>query len=338
MKKTSIVYIIVACILLASCTTTQKFNVAGTAGTEIYNSNMERVGVIGSNGKAKVTLPSDGYYAYLLSKSPNSNLLVPFALDYKKDRHIGTKVLAGTGYTLAGAGLVAAAVGAIGIASGDDADMADGGFSSTMAVAGLGAALVGTAIGFPSSSRLNQTSYDYQFRYLSSQHANTDIQFRQPVFSEPYKNFEQQDNVAPSTTSQASSSSSVSSSTSKHRLSQKSSKTLRDYGKQTEGTYTGTGSLTKGGETIESYSNIVVKIVRVSKDMVTVNVVESDGSEFFESPTKYKVTKLKNGTFLLTNSEIHSATITIDQNGKLTYVHPKVNIDGDIYSLKISAK
>lgn len=333
MKKISIVYIIVACILFASCTTTQKFNVAGTAGTEIYTSSMERVGVIGSNGKAKVTLPADGYYAYLLAKKPQSNLLVPFALDYKKDSHIGAKAMSWGGFLLADIGFAVALTGGIDLAcNGSDATM-----GSTFLGAGGGALLLGGTMYGVGQSRMNQTSYDYQFRYLSSQHANTDIQFTQPVFSEPYKSFEQQDDVVPSITPKATSSS-VSSSTSKHRLSQKSSKTLRDYGKQTEGTYTGLGSLTKGGEAIEAYSNIAVKIVRISKDVVSVNVVESDGSEFFETPTRYKVTKLKNGTFLLTNSEIHSATITIDKNGKLTYVHPKVNIDGDIYSLKINAK
>lgn len=331
MKKFYLIYIIAVCLMFASCTTTQKFNVAGTAGTEIYTSSMQRVGVIGTNGKAKVTLPSDGYYAYLLAKKPQSNLLVPFALDYKKDKHIGTKALQWGGFVLADLGFAIALTGGVDMAcNGSDATM-----GSTFLGAGGGALLLGGTMYGIGQSHMNQTSYDYQFSYLSGQHANTDIQFSRPVFSEPYKNLEPQAQIAQDITSQ-SVSPTVSSKSKKH-LSQKSSKTLRDYGKQTEGSYTGTGSLTKDGETIESYTNIVVKIVRVSKDVVSVNVIESDGSEFFESSTKYKITK-NNGMFILTNTEIRSATITIDKVGNLIYYHPKVNIDGDVYTLKINAK
>lgn len=328
MQKIYLVCAIALCMVLTSCYTTQKFNVEGMAGTEIYTSGMQRLGVIGTDGTVKIRISSDEYHAYLLAKTPRSNLLVPFALDYKKKSHTGARLIEGICFPLSIGGSVTAVIGALV----DEGEVA--------AVGGV-AALLGAFVGLPASTRLQQTSYKYQFGYLPNQHANTDLQFTQPVFTESYKHVESQNQVAQTATTQTAqitpTPATESSSKSTKHLTQKSSKTLRDYGQQTEGTYTGTGSLTKGGETIESYTGIVVKIVRVSKDVVSVNVVESNGSEFFENAAKYNITKGKNGEFVLTNADIRSATITIDKNGNLKYTHPKVNIDGDVYSLNIKA-
>lgn len=328
MQKIYLVCAIALCTVLASCSTTQKFNVEGTAGTEIYTSGMQRLGVIGTNGTVKIRISSDDYHAYLLAKAPRSNMLVPFALDYKKKSHTGARLIQGICLPLSIAGSATAVIGALANEEG-------------LAAGGLVAGGLGALVGLPASMRLQQTSYKYQFGYLSHQHANTDIQFTQPVFTESYKHVEGQNQVTQTVTTQTSQvaptpATEGSSKSTKH-LTQKSSKTLRDYGQQTEGTYTGTGSLNKGAETIESYTDIVVKIVRVSKDVVSVNVVESNGSEFFENAAKYNVTKGKNGEYILTNTDIRSATIIIDKNGNLKYSHPKVNIDGDVYSLNIKA-
>lgn len=336
MQKIYLVCAIALCMVLTSCHTTQKFNVEGTAGTEIYTPGMQRLGVIGTDGTAKLIISSDEYYTYLLAKKPQSNLLVPFALDYEKKSHTGARLLESAGVMVT---LYGAIVGIVGVAlSGNSGDNSGG----ALAAIGLGAAVGGATAWGVTHSRLKQKSYEYQFAYLKNQHANTDLQFTQPVFTESYKHVDGQNQVAQTVTTQTTQATptpatETSSKSTKH-LTQKSSKTLRDYGQQTEGTYTGTGSLTKGSETIETYTGIVVKIVRVSKDVVSVNVVESNGSEFFENAAKYNITKNQNGEFVLTNADISSATITIDQNGNLKYTHPKVNIDGDVYTLKISAK
>ncbi|MBQ4162386.1 MAG: hypothetical protein IJD84_05820, partial [Parabacteroides sp.] len=127
-------------------------------------------------------------------------------------------------------------------------------------------------------------------------------------------------------------------SVSKKRLSDKSSKILKDYGKQIEGVYIGDGTLTQKKETIEIYNGIKIKIERISKNEVNVNVEESDGTEFFEAPSKYKIIRNKNGSYTLKHSNISTAIITIDKNGNLTYLHPKVNIEEELYVLKILVK
>lgn len=74
--------IVVCVILLHSCTTSQKITVQGTPGTEIYSPAMERLGVVGPNGKVSFKISSDDYFSYLMSKNAGANELIPFALDY----------------------------------------------------------------------------------------------------------------------------------------------------------------------------------------------------------------------------------------------------------------
>ena len=130
---------------------------------------------------------------------------------------------------------------------------------------------------------------------------------------------------------------STGSNTSTKKLNEKSTKSFKNHGATVQGSYIGTGSLTMGGQIIESYKDIAVKIVRVDDNTVTVNVTESNGVDFFNEPATYTIKKDANGNFTLTHDDIAKATIKIDRNKKAIYLHPRVNIDGDIYTLKITA-
>lgn len=67
-----------------------------------------------------------------------------------------------------------------------------------------------------------------------------------------------------------------------------------------------------------------------------VQVFEGSGESFFSAGNKYGIKKGRDG-FSLALQGIPSAVITINGKGALAYCHPKVNIDGEIYTLEISA-
>lgn len=166
---------------LTSCRSTEKITVYGQEGTEIYTPTQEKLGIINNNGSANITLSSDACYTYLLAKNNNSELYVPFALDYKNKSYAGTRVVLGTSYTLGFIGLTSALVGTIAALDGSD-DVAAPFF-------GVGAAMVlpASGVGVPIECRLNQTTRRWNFSYLDKQQTNSDICFTQPVYSEPEK-------------------------------------------------------------------------------------------------------------------------------------------------------
>ena len=131
--------------------------------------------------------------------------------------------------------------------------------------------------------------------------------------------------------------SSTGSSTSTKKLNDKSTKSFKNHAATVQGSYIGTGTLTLNGQVIESYKDIKVKITRTDDNSVDVIVTESNGVDFFNEPATYTITKDTNGNFTLTHDDIAKATIKIDRNKKAIYLHPRVNIDGDIYTLKITA-
>ena len=320
MKLLYRITVIIVVVLFVSCSTTEKFYVSGTPNTKIYTPAHKHVGTIGPNGTAKIELSSNHYYAFLLSKDAGSDTYIPFALDYINKNRAGEETLYATLIymsALTAGCAIAATADNVGIILG----------------AGVGGPTIlgGTAYGI-ASARSGQTSYEYQFKYLNNQSTNSDLNFTKAVFTEPYKNAGQVNHDI--STSPIVEETSVS----KKQLTEKSAKTLKNYGKQVAKVYVGTGQLTQSQITIESYNDIKVVIEYVNKDEVQVNVTESNGSDFFADYSLYKVEKRTNGSYLLTHSKIKEATIVIDNNGNLKYKHPKVDIDGDVYELNISAK
>ena len=104
-----------------------------------------------------------------------------------------------------------------------------------------------------------------------------------------------------------------------------------------EGIYVGTGNLRQGGTIIESYDSITVTIKTPTKDEALVNIIDSDGEPFFAEDTSYAIQMSDNGEYQLSLNGINAATILIDSGKNLIYQHPKVNIDGQIYTLSIKA-
>ena len=318
--------------ILTSCSTSTKVTVMAEPGTEILTPGYSRLAVADNTGNAKFKIPDDNHYAFLFSHRPNTDTYVPFALDYKYKSFSGSKFLKGVSYFLSSAGLLSMITGVIIIAAGDT----DTGVIPM--VAGTAAALSGVGIGLTSSSRLEQTNHEYRYKYLAVQKANDDLPLTRLAI-EPISLATETNTIIPvqplvTPTVDKNDASSVSS----RKLSQKSTKTLKDYGNQLQGTYIGSGKLTKGNETIETYNDMKVFLKRVSKDVVSVNVEDSSGEKFFPSDSNYKIVAKKDGSFILTLEGISVATITIDKNKNLIYLHPRVNIDGDIYTLTINAK
>ena len=160
MKSLYRITVIMVVVLFMSCSTTEKFYVSGTPNTKIYTPEYIHVGTIGSNGTAKIKLTSDHYYAFLLSKGAGSDTYIPFALDYKYKSGAGAKLLKWTGMTISAAGAFAMLVGTAAAIDGAE-DVA-----SPFLVGGGAATLTGIAIGMPADFRSQQTSYEYQFKYL----------------------------------------------------------------------------------------------------------------------------------------------------------------------------
>lgn len=321
--------IVVCVILLHSCTTSQKITVQGTPGTEIYSPAMERLGTVSSNGKVSFKISSDDYFSYLMSKNAGTNELIPFALDYKRHSFIGTQILKLTGYTVVTAGASIALAGGIACIGGDGDDV-----GLPFVAAGGGAALLGAIIGIPADMRSNQTQYEHKYKYLSVQETNQDVHFTQIVDVGYRKTKHNYDNNVPHVSDRANNGSPSSTATS--GKSSVSKRTINDNAKLVSGSYFGTGYLTQKGKVIEEYAKIKVVILRIDNNNVNVDVFEN-GESYFSKTNKYQVTKKGKNTYVLSLDGISDALITIDNAGHLTYIHPKVNNDGEIYTLNLTA-
>ncbi len=332
MKKTIIFLLVAFCmILLHSCSTSQKVTVQGVPGTEIYSPTMNKLGVIGSNAQVSFKISSDDYFSYLMSKNAGSNELVPFALDYKNHSYVGTEVLKWFGYGIGAAGAMSCLIGASTCINGDFDEV-----GAPFAAAGGGAVLLGAAIGMPAEARSNQTQYEHQYKYLSAQSTNQDFRFAK-IVDMGYKKTLQNDDVNEAVaTTTINSTNGETSSTVARKKSSVSKRTLIDNAKLVSGTYSGTGYLSQKGKIIEEYANTKVVVLRIDNNTVNVDVIES-GESYFSTKNKYQVTKKGKNTYVLSLKGIPDAFITIDKAGHLTYIHPKVNIDGEIYTLNITA-
>ncbi len=80
MKKLIYILNIVSMFFVVSCSYYRKVLVKGEPGTIIYDGTTQ-VGTIGSTGATKMKLTADR--SYYLSKAPQNNLMVPFALDVR---------------------------------------------------------------------------------------------------------------------------------------------------------------------------------------------------------------------------------------------------------------
>ena len=312
-------------VTMLSCTTSQTITIKGSPGARIYTPINILLGSIDQKGKVKVKLESDNYYAFLLSQKQGSDELVPFALDYKNCDYMGERVATAVGefFAIAGLGTMAG-----GVYSG----CTDGDTGWYIAGIGAGIGLIAAGMADIYGSRLKQTQRLYRFKYMSYHTTNDDLSFVRPIPSG-----EKRRPVASSRgTSRSYSEEDGNSSSARSRnLSERSSRSVKSFSKDVEGDYVGVGKLQSGNETVEDFKKAKVIITSVDKNTVSVDVLDDSGEPFFNKPSNYTVKKGRQGNYTLTHQSISSATITIS-NGKLTYSHPRVNIDGDIYKLTVN--
>ena len=320
--KTYIRLLLVVGILasLFSCTTSQTVSISGTPGTDIYTLDKTKLATIDHTGKTKIKFPSEGYYGLLLTYNEAQDKFVPFALDYKKKNYLGSKIASVFGFELFFIGGLTTAIGLL---------------ASENSIAAIGATALGVGGGiWPiSAQRSDQTQQVARFTYLKEHSTNEDISFT-PLEDHGYKkSLSKTEEIVPLIDSQSTSSRKIKTVSN----SSKSKKSLKNLGGTVSGTYEGEGTLHHGNEFIESYEKIKIEITRIDNNNVQVNVIEN-GTPFFNSVSTYSVKKDKQNSYILTLQGNSSATIKIDSKGKLTYYHPKVNIDGDNYILKVSGK
>lgn len=286
-------------LILVSCGAPQRIVVSGKPGTSIYTPHKSELAKIGEDGKVKVVIDGNIYYPFLLSKEADSDTYIPFGLDFKEYSYSGRKTA----------------------------------FWFSMVTIVPIVTLVPVAISGP----LIQTDHEYQYKYLPEHLTNEDMSFTHPkievvdfVASEVDK-AETKNKQAEVVEKEKASSKSTKS------FGSKSTKSFKDYGTVLAGEYVGNGTLSINGNVIEKYANIIVELHIIDNKKVAVQVVEANGVEFFGEASSYSVRKNSDGTFSLVHNDVSVATIKIDGNSKLVYLHPRVNIDGDMYTLKITA-
>lgn len=318
-------YILIGCVILCftSCKTTTMFTIHGEPGSQILTPDRTTLATIDSTGNVSIANPNNNYYAFLLSHKPGTQEYVPFALDYTKNSYKGDRFANSLFCSFMGGGLGLEFAGLIAVLATGGEDMA----ALIPVVGGAGLALSGLSF-LPANSVCKTTNHLYCYEYTSEQKTNQDLQFTKPQFElyKPETPVLQNDNVE------------TGSKTNKTLSSSSSTKTLKDNAAKIEGTYVGEGTLKQGNEIIETYNSISISIKRKSKDIVLVNVIESDGSKFFATDGEYNIKKQSDGKYVLTLNGINNATIEIDTNNSLIYIHPRVNIDNEIYILTINAK
>ncbi len=318
MKHIKLTILLLLCVTLFSCSTKQTITIKGEPQSVIYAPNMEKLAVIDNSGTAEVTISSDDYYAYLLSKKPNTNNYIPFALDYKTKSYNETYFLKYTGIGLTSLSCGIMLVGTIMALAGEE-DV-----SGIIIGSGAAGTLLGVGLGWPADLRSQQTQYEYHYKYLSAQKTNDDINFL-PITD----NGERKELSTPKADSTPQEKSTISKSSVSNRKIKKKAATL-------QGTYSGTGKLYAGKVLVEEYTNIKVEVNRMGKNSAEIEVLENNSS-YFGYKSQYKITNENNG-YDLTLKEIPEATIKIDKKGNMNYNHPRVNIEGEIYTLKITAK
>ena len=68
---------------LSSCNIAQKIVIIGNPGTKIYDTNEKYLTTINNTGTASIKLArEEAYHYFLQAQAPQSDILVPFALDY----------------------------------------------------------------------------------------------------------------------------------------------------------------------------------------------------------------------------------------------------------------
>lgn len=305
-------------VLQFSCKTTDTIKISGIPDTEIYTPDMKKIGTINKDGNVEVKISRDNYYPFLMSRTSDSNDFVPFALDYKKSNF---RLKSSLGYTLEVIGL-----GAI---FGSIVPLVDGSVGSGAAILTVGALSIATSCWLLSDLYGMPAMYNY--KYLPETKTNQDFKFANFIDNGYIKNIENQ--------SITNKENPVVSSASKENVSKFSKPMvfLKDHAKQVEGVFVGSGNLMQYGEIVERFEGVRVILKRSNKNKVLVDVKTKDGLSFFSSEISYNIKKSEDNGWMLNMQDMPAAQIQINTDMSLQFYHPEVNIDGDIYTLEISA-
>lgn len=323
---------------VTSCSTTEKFNIYAPQDTKIYTPDniYTPKGIAPYNGKIKVEIPSNMFCGFILAQSPESDVKIPIGLDFNTNRHTGTKIALYTGSTIAWLGIGATAIGGIAMiaANANKDDESSDLFGVVTGVGALTAGL-GAAVGWPSQERLRQTSYDYNFGYVSNQRIHIpDLSFTLLNPNPPKRPVMQSNEKRTTSRKKASSGKGI---ISEKSTSSKVNSNRSDNSRIIEGEYVGNGKLFLGKNVDEEYSDISVIMERVDKNHVKVRIIEG-GDDYFDSPLIYEIHKGNKGIYNLKIENLPEAIIQITPKGKLTFNHNKVNIENRMYSLEIVAE
>ena len=93
-----VLFVILIIFVFTSCSTKQSIIVSGIPGTVIQTQNHDDIAIIDDSGHATITMDKYPYHVdlFLLAKAPDSDVSVPFALDYKDiNRDNSTLLLCG---------------------------------------------------------------------------------------------------------------------------------------------------------------------------------------------------------------------------------------------------
>lgn len=110
-----------------------------------------------------------------------------------------------------------------------------------------------------------------------------------------------------------------------------------------QGTYIGTGTLQVSGISmdVESYPGMKVNLERSSNEYIILTPYNADNTPFFSDGkgTVYQVSRLTNGDFLLTSTEVPLAQLRVSASYEMTYYYPYVKVGGESgYALKFTGK
>ncbi len=159
-KKAILIFCILSGIIATSCSTTLNLVVKGRPGT-IISDGQKDLGMISENGETTVQLNKSAYYPFLLSKAPDSNDYIPFALDFKKNNIGYLKYSAMIG------GLVVECLGGI--------TLVVGAVTESPVFMGIGGAAMAVGVGSVLPVAFSHSSEDmYYFKYVE-QVTNDDL-------------------------------------------------------------------------------------------------------------------------------------------------------------------
>lgn len=335
--KTLIKYIALSLIaitqLLTSCKTSENFQVYSPVDASIYlPSNLSTpYTTVKSGNSAKIKTPSDGYLGYVVLKDSQNGLEIPVGLNVQNRSTFGTSMVATTGYTLTGVGILSLLTGTLMAVTAKDGDDDLNSQASIFLGAGAGATVIGTTLGATAQSRMKQLSYSYEFKYDKTQRPNIP-ELSTKLLREDLPKGVNDTSVAHKRKKAASGGKATS-----VNNSSKAKKTRGDLAKNVIGVYQGSGTLLIDNKVDEEYPNIKVVIKKIDKTHVSVIIIDN-GEEFFEAPLNYEISSNGKKGYILSLENVPNAVIEISKTGVLTFIHKNVNIENDIYTLSIKGK